>query len=111
MDTTMTTSTTFNPAPSSSTSLIPGRESVAEYIDRHIRMSGKTGNQIAQECGFPHSNVVSMIRRGHTKLPIARVKLMAVALGVPTREFAEFVLREYQSDSWTLIADVFLDDR
>lgn len=52
---------------------------VASYIDRSIHLSGKTNQEIAGECGLAQGSFISMIRRGHTALPIARVHAFARA--------------------------------
>lgn len=84
-------------------------ETVAEFIDRHIRMSGKPLSQIAEECGFKKANFLSMIRHGRSNLPIHRVLPMAKALNVPERTLAEMVLKECVPDTWMLVAACFVN--
>jgi hypothetical protein len=57
---------------------------VAIYIDKRVdELRGvKTQREIAVEAGFARANVISMIKRGETKLPLDRVASLARALDV-----------------------------
>lgn len=85
----------------------PTREPVAALLDRQISLSGKTLNQIAKECGFPRPNVLSMIRIGQTKLPMARIPALARSLGLDERALLEAALQEYQPELWSVLDAVY----
>lgn len=76
---------------------------VAEFITHHVEASPKTQKRIAEEAGFPRSNVLSMIKTGETKMPLARVPALAAALGVDELEFLSLCLKEYEPDVWSVI--------
>lgn len=77
---------------------------VAQYIDLLIDASPKTLRQIADEVGFPKPNVISMIRTGDTKVPVARAASLAIALGADPRDMLVRVLREQQPETWDAIS-------
>jgi hypothetical protein len=81
-------------------------KTVAEFIDQQIEWTEKSNLQIADECGFPKSNIVSMIRYGKTKLPMNRVGRMAKALEVDPVFFLGMVMAEYDPEGWAVIRGV-----
>lgn len=56
------------------------RSAVADFIASRIKHVGKTQREIAREAGFVRPNVLTMIKRGQTKVPLARVGALARAL-------------------------------
>lgn len=79
------------------------REPLASLIDRHLAASDKTLHRIAKECGFPMPNVLSMIRKGQTKVPLTRIPALARSLGLDERALFEIAAREYQSELWSML--------
>lgn len=79
--------------------------SVAEYIERQIDLCGKTQGEIAAEVGFNKQNMISMIKLGKAKLPIAKIAPMANALGVDPLYLFQLVMREYHPDTWDAIQE------
>ena len=79
---------------------------VATFLDTAIRRSGKTQLQIARECGFPTPNIITMLKQGHTKLPLAKVGAVAKALDVDPAYLLRLALREYLPDTYSAIEDV-----
>lgn len=77
---------------------------VARYIASRIREVGKTQAEIAREVGFETPNMVSMIKRGHTKVPLAKVTAMARALEADPKRFVHMCLAEYQPEIWQVLA-------
>lgn len=73
-------------------------ESVCEYVTRHIEASPKSQKQIALEAGFPHPNVISMIKAGVMLLPVARVEGLARAIGADYHELLLKVIAEQSRD-------------
>lgn len=69
-------------------------ESLAEFLTRHIDACEKTQAEIAAEVGFPHSNIISMIKKGNTKVPVARVPGFASALDLCEHDLLRRVLAE-----------------
>jgi len=81
---------------------------VAEYLALHIGRSEKTQAQIAEESGFPKSNVISMLKNGQTKLPIARIPAFARSLNVCEHELFYLAMREYNPDWLAVIERLFV---
>jgi len=74
-----------------------GKQSkVAQFIAAQIELSELSQREIAEICGFPNPNVITMIKQGHSKLPIDRVANMAKALHVDPIRLLKIVLSEYQ---------------
>jgi transcriptional regulator with XRE-family HTH domain len=61
------------------------------------RLEGrKTQAQVAREAGFPHPNMLSMIRHGKSRLPLERIPALAEALEID----AALLFRLALSESW-----------
>src|SRR5690606_23967372 len=59
------------------------------------RLEGrKTQQQIAREAGFPRSNMLSMIKKGKTRLPLERVPALAKALEIDPAVLFRVALKE-----------------
>lgn len=83
-------------------------EEVVRFLDHHIEATGKSNYQIAEECGFPKANMVSMVRTGKANLPIARTPLMAKSLGIDPKTLVTMVFRAYHPETWQVIEEVLL---
>lgn len=81
---------------------------VAEYLTEQIRLSGKTQHEIANEAGFNKPNIISMFKKGETKLPLSKVGLMAKALGVDPVVLFRMVMNEYEPQTWQAIEETVL---
>lgn len=77
--------------------------SVAEFLTRMIELSEKSQKQIAQDVGYPHPNVLSMMKMGQTKVPIEKAPAFARALNVDPAYFVRLVMREYMPEAWRAI--------
>lgn len=79
---------------------------VASFINLAIDASVKTAKQIAREAGFENPNFLSMVRKGESKLPLARIEPLAIALGIPIPDLLNRCLEAYHPDIYRLIARV-----
>ena len=77
---------------------------VARFIRARIQTTGKKQAEIAREVGFDKPNMISMIKLGHTKLPLAKVGPMAKALGTNPVALLKICLSEYCPETWKEIA-------
>lgn len=77
---------------------------VAEYIEKAIDLSGKTQREIALEAGFERPNVLSMMKKGITKVPIDRIPALAQACGVDAATFLRIAMNEYNPETWRVIS-------
>ena len=82
------------------------RITVAQFISQRINESNKSQREIAAEAGFDNPNVVTMLKQGHTKVPLARVGVLARALGIDPAHLLRLVMGEYMPDTWAAVEDV-----
>lgn len=75
----------------------------AIYFARAIEVSGLTQKEIACRSGLPKPNVISMMKRGETKIPLARIPDLARAVGVEPQEFLATAMAEYQPEVWQVL--------
>lgn len=79
---------------------------VARIFSDAMSRSAKTQSQIAQEMGFAKPNMVSMIKQGYTKLPIAKVQLAASCLNLDAKGLLHCCMQEYRADEWAVIRSI-----
>lgn len=79
---------------------------VAQYLTRQVEISVKTQAAIADEAGFPNSNVISILKKGVSKVPVNRVPGLARALGVDPVYLLGLVMNEYMPETWAVISEV-----
>lgn len=71
---------------------------VAEFIANRQLAMGMTNVEVAELVGYKNPNVISMIKKGNTKLPMEKVGLMAEALGTDPAKLLRMVMSEYSPD-------------
>lgn len=76
---------------------------VAEFLDKMIRRSGKTQRQIAREIGYDRPNFISMLKTGDAKLPLDKVAAMAAALDTDPAFLMRLALSEYHPEIWQVM--------
>ena len=76
---------------------------VAEYLTQKIAESGKTQRVIAEECGFESPNIITMLKKGDTRLPLSRIESLASALNVDPARLLRLVMLEYMPRTWDSI--------
>jgi transcriptional regulator with XRE-family HTH domain len=79
---------------------------IAEYLTKTIENGTKTQRQIAQEIGYEHSNMISMFKRGETKVPLDKIPLLAKSLDIDTAHLFRLAMEQ----SWGnpgIVAEVF----
>lgn len=80
------------------TSTIADQKKVAFVLATLIDGSGKTRKEIASAIGLDKPNMISMLRTGDTKLPLARLGSLAQAVGTDPVALLKLCLREYYPD-------------
>ena len=85
------------------TSTIADPKKVALVLATLIDGSGKTRKEIASAIGLDKPNMISMLRSGDTKLPLARLGSFAQAVGTDPVALLKLCLREYYPDVWEAI--------
>lgn len=81
--------------------------SVADYITLQLEACGKPQFEIAEQAGFEKPNVITMIKQGKTKLPLAKIGPMARALGVDPVYLYQITMEEYLPETWEAIQSIF----
>lgn len=79
--------------------------STAAFLERAIRRSGRTQAEIAREAGLRSPNVLSMMKQGQTKVPLARIPALARACGADGLYFLRLALEEYNPEVFKLLMD------
>lgn len=74
--------------------------SLQEFLAHHIQRAGLTNREVARACGFRRPNVVSMIKHGHTRLPLERLGAMANILEIDAFNLYCRFMHEYFPDTW-----------
>lgn len=77
---------------------------VARFIDDQIKLIGKPQKDIAIESGFETANLITMIKQGKTKLPIAKVGPMAIALETDPIHLLKLCMSTYYPETWEAIS-------
>lgn len=67
-----------------------------ERVSELIRASGKLQREIAQELGYSHANLVSMINRQRVKVPREKVPALARALGADPALMVRLYMEEHE---------------
>lgn len=80
---------------------------VAKEVDRLLSVSEKTQQQISDEMNLQNSNVLTMFKKGRTKLPIKQVVPLCKALGVEPRKLMNLVLEENHPDLFGVLEQVY----
>jgi predicted XRE-type DNA-binding protein len=90
------------------------RSETAMYLEQAIKISGRTQKEISDVAGFNKSNVLSMMKQGIVKVPIARIPALATACGVNAANFVRVAMIEYHPEIWDVIqkhvGEVITDD-
>jgi len=84
------------------TSTTTGHE-VSTFLASLIDKSGKTRKEIANEAGLGKPNMISMLKSGETKLPLAKLGSFAKAVNTNPAHLLKLCLREYYPDVWEAI--------
>lgn len=82
---------------------------IAKFLDKQIdSLKGvKTQREIADEIGYDKPNMISMFKRGETKVPLDKIPQLAKALGVDAGHLFRLALEQYWPDQAKLILGIF----
>ncbi len=74
---------------------------IAAYIDARVAdLSGRKNQaEIVEEAGLTSHNLITMMKKGHTKVPIDRVAGLAKALECDQNEMMRLALEQFYSPS------------
>lgn len=80
--------------------------SVAQFITDQLGRLDRTQREVSEAAGFEKPNIVTMIKQGKTRVPLAKIGPLARALEVDPIWFFELVMNEYQPDTWDEIRSI-----
>ena len=82
---------------------------IGKYIDKKIdELKGvKTQREIVQEAGYEKPSIISMFKRGESKVPLDKIPLLSKALGVDPAHMFRLALEQYWPDRSEIIAKLF----
>lgn len=78
---------------------------IADLIADRLAESEKTQREIASECGFETSNIITMFKNGSTKVPLNRIGALAHALNADPAHMLRLAMQEYMPETWESIED------
>lgn len=78
----------------------------AQMLNEAIENSPLTQAEIAKRAGFPNPNVLSMMKNGLTKVPLARIPMLADALEIDRTPFIECALEEYYPEVHDVLTEM-----
>lgn len=78
---------------------------IADLIADLLADSDKTQREIAAECGFEKPNIITMFKKGSTKVPLNRIGTLAKALNADPAHMLRLAMREYMPDTWESIEE------
>lgn len=84
---------------------------VPQILAKHILASGLTNRDIARACGFGRPNMVSMLKRGHTRLPLDRLASIARILDIDVLELFDVWMAEYYGRTWEDLRPIVMGPR
>lgn len=79
---------------------------VANYLEHILAASGKTNKDIAQEIGYESPNILSMLKSGDTKVPLARIPAIAKATGTDPKVLLDLCLEAYHPELHGVLSEL-----
>lgn len=80
---------------------------VATFVRHRIQVTGKAQNEIAREAGFDKPNIITLIKQGKTRLPLAKIGPMAVALETDPVALVKLWVSTYYPDTFETMEPLF----
>lgn len=76
------------------------KSSFADYIASQIDISDKSQKDMARELGYDNPNIITMFKKGITKIPINKVPKFADVLGLDRLHLLRLATLEYSPELW-----------
>lgn len=82
---------------------------IAKYLTKQIEVLQPTKSQreIASEMGYDKPNIISMFKRGETKVPLDKIPLLAKALNVDPQHLYRLAFADYAPDLGEAVRSAF----
>lgn len=84
---------------------------VARFLEIQFTQCGKSQTEIAKELGYRKPNILSMMKKGETKLPLDMVGPMARVLNADPMYLLRLTMSEYTPGTWASIEQIFGETR
>ena len=68
---------------------------------------GKTQGHIAREIGYERANMLSMLKRGSTKVPLEKIPALGRALNIDPAFLYRLALEQYWPNEYRTIVEIF----
>lgn len=81
-------------------------KTVAEYLTAAIESSDLAQKDIATALGYDKPNMITMLKKGLTKLPLNKVGPLAKVLGLDASHLLRRVMLEYYPETWDAIQEI-----
>lgn len=78
-----------------------------EFLSNQIAICGRQQNEIAEELGYERPNIITMFKKGQTKVPIEKVPALARAIGVDQAFLMRMAMYEYMPETMKAIEQTF----
>ncbi len=78
----------------------------AQMLAKGIEESGLTHRDIADRVGFKHSNSLTMMEQGLTKVPLDRIPALSQTLGLDQTRFLLVAVEEYHTGVYEVLCDL-----
>lgn len=73
---------------------------VARFVEERLQIIGITQREVAEKAGFEKPNMITMIKQGRTKLPMAKIGPFAEAIEVDSVELFQLCMSTYYPETW-----------
>lgn len=83
---------------------------LAHYISKQIDIQargGKNQRRIAQEIGYETPNMISMFKRGESKVPLDKIPALAKALNVDPASMFRLAMQQYWPNINRAVSEIF----
>ncbi|NQZ54154.1 MAG: hypothetical protein HRT93_07885 [Piscirickettsiaceae bacterium] len=71
-----------------------------EYIAKQLAVCGRTQKEISEEIGYTKPNIITMFKQNKTKVPINKIRPLAIALRVDPVNMLRIAMLEYMPETW-----------
>ena len=80
--------------------------SVAKYLEQQLSICGRSQLEISKDLGYANPNIITMIKKGATKVPLNKVALLAKSINVDPAYLLRLVMSEYSPEAWEAIKSI-----
>ncbi|MDD9720307.1 helix-turn-helix transcriptional regulator [Sulfitobacter sp. PR48] len=77
----------------------------AQMLAKAIKDSGLSHRDIADQVGFKHPNILTMMEQGLFKVPLDRVPALSQALGLDQTRFLLVAIEDYHTGVYEVLCD------